>query len=622
MSGLSATVVPFEQARHGREWQPWHDLARSGPPFLAPEFFALGRGLSHADQALVAEAWRDDQLAGALPLELDGRTLTAMRSDQSPGFDYLGDAGGLTAIWRTLRRDRRWDVMILKNVPSTSPLVTRLPELARESGCRTVQRPGARHLYFDLRQFEAALSPKFLTNLRRCARKAGGVELERITHPTRADWADAFAIEAKGWKGVAGTDIGSDPSVAHLYCSVARFFGRRDQAALHFLRADGRRIAMLLAVEDSHTLYALKMGYDPERSAVSPGQLVVWEVARDAEARGLRRFDFVGKDEAWKRKWTELASEQVSILIYRSSPRGLALYALRELVKPRLPEPLQDFQSPLRHGCQRGDVIGRHSTVAAVVGRLDRGLGIKSGIRRRLRSPEPPREPLGAASQFPVGSWVRVRDQAAVRATLDARSRNKGLEFVPAQWRTCGEVHRVVGHVRRIRDDHGRMRPVSGTVLLEAVTCAGRDAEPAGCGRHCPLMYRDAWLEPASAPVRAPPPAFAGVHARVREIEEIRAGLDLRGRRDGVTFMPEMAELCGRRFRVAARLGQVFEYDRWVEPRAACYLLEGAQCTGKAAGDTGPCDRACTLVWHRDWLLLDPENGALDAPDARHRAQR
>ncbi len=601
-----AVVRSFAEIRHSGTWPRWQALAAESVPFLAPDFFELTVPL--ADGApFFAGAWEGDALVGALPLSLAGRTLRALRSDHSPMFDYCGSQEGLDAIWRALLATPGWDTLVLEGVPADSPLATRLPGLAGRDGCRTVAVPGARHLVIALPGFEANVSPKFLTNLRRCARKASGIELERIASPTRSDFKAALELEAMAWKAAAGTSIEADPHAAHLYRALVRIFGRRGRASLYFLRAGGERIAQLLALEDARTIYALKIGYDPRQSTLSPGHLLVWKVAEDARRRGLLAFDFAGRESEWKRKWTEQFSRTVSLRVYRRTPRGLALYTLRHVVKPRLPDAVRDIRAPLRSGCPQGNLLGAHTFTELVRSRIQNGLGVRSGIRRAIAGRgAPPAQPLGAASHFAAGSWVRVLDADRIRATLDESSRLRGLAFVPAQWNACGGVYRVSKHVRRMRDDKGRMRPISGTVMLEGVTCAGNGPEPAGCGRHCPLMFRDEWLEPAEAPRRQPGGAFAGVRAHVRSLEEIRRGLDLHGRRDGVTFMPEMEQYAGRRFHVAGQLRQVFELDRWVEARAGIYILGGLHCGGAGMGARGPCDRSCALLWHEDWLILEP----------------
>lgn len=600
---MHGNLIDLPHARHLPDWKSWQQLTANAAPFLTPEFFTLASRFV-GDSTVVAEAWNGDQMIGALPLVRSGDRLAALSCEYTPGYDYWGTPEGIDAVWRALRADPSWHQLVFKRLPLGSMLASRLPTLANADGCPVVLRLDSRHPYFALPGFEAALSPKFLSNLQRCARKAGGVELERIAIPDRAAFDEALAIEAMAWKGAARTDIASDPRAAHLYRALTVLFGRRGQGTLNFLRVGGRRIAMLLALEDGATLYALKIGYDPSAANLSPGHLLVWKVAEDAKARGLQQLDFVGHEDEWKHKWTDRAHENVSLTIYRDTPVGLARYALH-LARPHLPAALRGgVHSLLPRGCQRGDIIGSHKLLARVRGRLDAGLGIKSGIKRRLHPP-PARAPLGAASEFAAGSWVRVKPAPALRELLDDRDRTRGLLFAPAQWGTAGGVFRVTKQVRRMRDDHGRFRPISRTVLLEGVDCSGHGPEPAGCGRHCPMMYRDEWLEPASAPHGGPTPPVVASHARVRDLEEIRAGLDLLGRRGGLTFMPEMERHAGKRFAIANRLTKVFEYDRWIETRAPIYILAGLQCAGEVVGSRGPCDRACSLMWHEDWLIVE-----------------
>jgi hypothetical protein len=89
----------------------------------------------------------------------------------------------------------------------------------------------------------------------------------------------------------------------------------------------------------------------------------------------------------------------------------------------------------------------------------------------------------------------------------------------------------------------------------------------------------------------------------VRSPEEILETLDADGTVDRLPFMPEMADFCGRRFRVARRVvktcfsGSIstilaFRSDDVV-------TLDGLRCTG-AAHDG--CQKACMIIWREAWL--------------------
>jgi CelD/BcsL family acetyltransferase involved in cellulose biosynthesis len=607
---ITADVVPLAEARR-HDLAAWRAVTAKAPAFLAPEFFAMVRAYAVPGTAVVARARRDGRLIGALPLLSDGHTLRSLRSDQSPLYDYVGEPEGLDAIWAALIRTRGWSELIMV-APAQSRLVARLSDLAKLDGCPVVVRQHGRHMAFALADFEAHVSARFLSNLARCARKAGGIELERLTRPTRADVDEALAIEASAWKTAAGTSLAADRHGEHVYRTLLRLYGPRERAALSFVRAGGKRIATLFSVEDGRTLYALKIGYDPRHASLSPGHLMIREAAKDAQRRGLVEMDLVGREDEWKKKWSDKGHEQVTFIVYRRNPRGMARWLVREELRPRLPETVRyGWKSPLPRHCQRADLVGTHTLSQRMHSRLTDGLGVRSGLRRVL-GPTPKR--LGLPSKFEPGTWVRVKDEAQIRATLDARGKLRGLAFVPGQWETCGEVHRVAARVRRIRDDHGVMRPVNGTVRLDGVDCGGHGHEPAGCGRHCPLFYRDEWLEPVPAPRAAPPPSDARRRARIRDAAEIAAGLDPFGRRDGLTFMPEMARHAGKRVAIARRVEHVFEHDRWVRTRRPMYVLDGLACTGAILGDRTPCDRGCALLWHEDWLVIEPDHAAAEAP--------
>jgi hypothetical protein len=245
--------------------------------------------------------------------------------------------------------------------------------------------------------------------------------------------------------------------------------------------------------------------------------------------------------------------------------------------------------------CQHFNVLGDHPLKWRTLHGMRSNLGIRSQLRRAFCSPA-----RGEPSRYAAGDWVQVLDRESIQRSLDARSRTRGLSFLPYQWAFCEGVYRVQKVMQRIIDDDGICRPVSRTILLEDVDCGGPTGA-SGCGRRCPIMFRDEWVELAAAPAKSCATG-TGAYVRVRSADEIRASLDWQGRRDRLKFMPEMYQWVGQRFRVAKKVERVVESGEPATTRHPFYILEGLQCSGAVLGSRGPCDRACSILWHADWL--------------------
>ena len=243
-----------------------------------------------------------------------------------------------------LAADRSWDALVLEDVPKSSPLATTLVDLARADGFSVAFHRGLRSPYFDLDS--PALSAKFRANLRRCAKHLDALRYERITRYDRAALDEGLAIEGAGWKGERGTAIGCDAERRAFYLALVRSLAPQGKVEMEFLSVGGKRIAFGIGMEDGATHYQLKIGVDPAFHAHSPGHLLIERIAADARARGLKRFDFLGWDQGWKRKWTELAIEHTTPVLYRPSARGVLLRVLREVVRPRLAELVRRRSAP------------------------------------------------------------------------------------------------------------------------------------------------------------------------------------------------------------------------------------------------------------------------------------
>ncbi|MGZ3305351.1 MAG: hypothetical protein ACXU8U_05775 [Asticcacaulis sp.] len=90
-----------------------------------------------------------------------------------------------------------------------------------------------------------------------------------------------------------------------------------------------------------------------------------------------------------------------------------------------------------------------------------------------------------------------------------------------------------------------------------------------------------------------------GDEVTVRPAAEILATLDGKGACDGVMFMPEMADMIGRAFRVHRRAERTCVEGHGFRSLKDAVFLEAARCDG-AAHDG--CQRDCLLFWHESWL--------------------
>src|SRR5262245_28707372 len=94
----------------------------------------------------------------------------------------------------------------------------------------------------------------------------------------------------------------------------------------------------------------------------------------------------------------------------------------------------------------------------------------------------------------------------------------------------------------------------------------------------------------------------------VRSKEGILATLDQHGFGDGLPFMPDILQYCGRRFRVRAVAHKTCDTARqtWKGRRLpATVHLVGLHCDGLAHGG---CQAECTLFWKDAWLKPATDN--------------
>ena len=274
------------------------------------------------------------------------RRLGFFYNDHVPRADFLiarRPSEAYRAIWTHLLENRNWDLLQLCQLPQGSETRAQLTKLAAEGGCPTgVWASGAApyvSLLTSWPEYCAGLAAKHRSNLRNRFKRlnqVGPVDLETITaEGDREEALEAgLALEAKAWKGAAGTAITSEPELVTFYETLAQRAAANGWLRLHFLKAGSKRIAFDYSLAYKDRMFLLKLGYDPEYAAYSPSNLLLNLALEESFARGMAVYDFLGQSADWKRAWTQEAREHYWLYIFRGSLKGRFIHFLKFRLVP------------------------------------------------------------------------------------------------------------------------------------------------------------------------------------------------------------------------------------------------------------------------------------------------
>ncbi len=215
--------------------------------------------------------------------------------------------------------------VLLRRVPADSPSVLALQSSFGRRAVAAVRHQPAMpvlELAGCSQEPEAMLNSGRRSDLRRARRLAGEqgqVDFEFLS-PSAADagrlLSIALQVEARSWKGRAGTALAQDAVRLPFYQRYALEQARSRSLRIAFLRIEGRPVAMQLAVERANSLWLLKIGFDAAAARCSPGHLLMAEVVRKAAHDGLSTIEFLGSEAPWTREWTRGSRACVAAAFY------------------------------------------------------------------------------------------------------------------------------------------------------------------------------------------------------------------------------------------------------------------------------------------------------------------
>lgn len=120
---------------------------------------------------------------------------------------------------------------------------------------------------------------------------------------------------------------------------------------------------------------------------------------------------------------------------------------------------------------------------------LDIGAGRSNASSSKANQPC-----AGEVLNLQPSEWVEVKSKEEIRTILDEKGGYKGLHWMCNMWKHCGKRYRVYKRLEKmILESNGECRQLKNTVLLEGVTCDGK--EWYDCDRSCFHYWREAWLK-------------------------------------------------------------------------------------------------------------------------------
>lgn len=315
--------------------QEWDDLATrvGASPFMRPGWL-LGYWRSREVRTpLHLVCLRDhDRLVGLAPLHVcDGVLRSLGHAAQTP-FVPLAEPGTRESLAAAML-DRRWSRLSLTYLPGDDPATDELVHAARALGWRSQARFYERTVEIDLtgglEAVESRLSGKKRANLRRRRRRLGELgELTFTINDGRDAWRDDLdrfiALEASGWKGPrgSGTAIACRPESQRFFAEMAGWAAAAGTLRLSFVGLDGRPLAALLGLEDGDAYYAVRTAYDESYRQHSPSDVLLHHHIADLSARGAARLVILGRDEPYKREWSEEGRDHVIAHLFPPTLRG------------------------------------------------------------------------------------------------------------------------------------------------------------------------------------------------------------------------------------------------------------------------------------------------------------
>ena len=221
-----------------------------------------------------------------------------------------------------------------------SPLHTAWVLAARQQDCRVEHIAKGRSPYIaspgTLDDFLATKGHSFRRGMRARRREAStdpGIEVRYFTQPHEmaSYFALTLSIERKSWKQGEGSSLASRDWETRLYEDLLHRYAELGRVLGAVLFIDGVPAAHSMDLLQGDRVYGLKSSFDPAFAVRRPGVMLLVMRLERYFSRGVREFDFIGRDEDYKLQWSRQCRAHESLRLYAPTLAARALHLSTDL---------------------------------------------------------------------------------------------------------------------------------------------------------------------------------------------------------------------------------------------------------------------------------------------------
>ncbi len=309
------------------EWRELFRRCRDVTPFQHPDWLRCWIDAFSPRDLVGIEIREGKRMVGFAPLLVYERDAQPVLAFAGGGVsDYLGllaEPGGegqvLGEILRAAERIAGWSVLDLTDIPSASSLLKYEPfaqSSRKHNVCLVLSLPETRD------RLLRTLSNRQRANLRHAwsrTQREGGARIELAQPATVQEFLDdLFRLHELRWSEAGGAGVLCDEGVRQFHRAVAPRLLEDDVLRMYRMRVNGRSVAVIYSLFQGETVFCYLQGFDLGFSHLSPGTQLMFAVLEDAVRLGMRRFDFLRGEEAYKMHWRPQNEPTYRIEVSRS----------------------------------------------------------------------------------------------------------------------------------------------------------------------------------------------------------------------------------------------------------------------------------------------------------------